>query len=66
VSAVTLKYTAWAFKNELPDSTVPEVQRTNLCAVVLILKSLGIENLVEFDFMDPPPSETIMRALEQL
>jgi len=34
--------------------------------VVLILKSLGIENLVKFDFMDPPASETLIRALEEL
>jgi HrpA-like RNA helicase len=34
--------------------------------VVLMLKSLGINDLMGFDFMDPPPSETLMRALEQL
>jgi len=59
-------YTAWAYKHELPDNTVPEIQRTNLGNVVLMLKALGIEDLVHFDFMDPPPPETIMRALEQL
>jgi pre-mRNA-splicing factor ATP-dependent RNA helicase DHX16 len=31
-----------------------------------MLKSLGIDQLLEFDFMDPPPAETIIRALEQL
>ena len=59
-------YTAWAYKNELPENTIPEIQRTNLGNVVLMLKALGIEDLVHFDFMDPPPPETIMRALEQL
>ena len=34
--------------------------------VVLMLKSLGINDLLNFDFMDKPPSETLMRALEQL
>ena len=34
--------------------------------VVLMLKSLGINDLLHFDFMDKPPAETIMRALEQL
>ena len=57
---------AWAYKNELPENTIPEIQRTNLGNVVLMLKALGIEDLVHFDFMDPPPPETIMRALEQL
>jgi len=32
-----------------------ECHRTNLGNVVLLLKSLGIKNLLEFDFMDPPP-----------
>lgn len=59
-------YTKFAFHNELDDSTMPEIQRTNLNSVVLLLKSLGINNLIEFDFMDPPPAETLIRALENL
>ena len=31
-----------------------------------MLKSLGISDLMNFDFMDPPPTETLFRALEQL
>lgn len=59
-------YTKWAFFNELEANTTPEIQRTNLNSVVLLLKSLGINDLIEFDFMDPPPAETLIRALEQL
>nr|XP_054769577.1 pre-mRNA-splicing factor ATP-dependent RNA helicase DHX16-like [Lytechinus pictus] len=59
-------YTAWAFKNELEENTIPEIQRTNLGNVVLLLKSLGINDLIHFDFMDPPPHETLVLALEQL
>lgn len=59
-------YTAWAYQHELEDNTVPEIQRTNLGNVVLLLKSLGINDLINFDFMDPPPTETMFRALEQL
>ena len=59
-------YTAWAYKNELEDNTIPEIQRTNLGNVVLLLKSLGINDLIHFDFMDPPPAETLILALEQL
>jgi pre-mRNA-splicing factor ATP-dependent RNA helicase DHX15/PRP43 len=33
---------------------------------VLHLKKLGIDDLVHFDFMDPPAPETLMRALELL
>ncbi|EQL35997.1 adenosinetriphosphatase [Blastomyces dermatitidis ATCC 26199] len=59
-------YTKWAFYNELEENTTPEIQRTNLNGVVLMLKSLGIDQLLDFDFMDPPPAETLIRALEQL
>jgi pre-mRNA-splicing factor ATP-dependent RNA helicase DHX16 len=59
-------YTAWSYAHELDDATVPEIQRTNLGNVVLMLKSLGINDLLNFDFMDPPPAETLLRALEQL
>jgi len=40
--------------------------RSNLGSVILQLKKLGIDDLVHFDFMDPPAPETLMRALEML
>lgn len=46
--------------------TLKQIQRTNLGNVVLLLKSLGINDLIHFDFMDPPPAETLIIALEQL
>lgn len=36
------------------DNTYPEILRSNLGSVVLQLKKLGIDDLVHFDFMDPP------------
>uniref|UniRef100_A0A8C8S8J9 RNA helicase n=1 Tax=Pelusios castaneus TaxID=367368 RepID=A0A8C8S8J9_9SAUR len=48
------------------DNTYPEILRSNLGSVVLQLKKLGIDDLVHFDFMDPPAPETLMRALELL
>jgi pre-mRNA-splicing factor ATP-dependent RNA helicase DHX38/PRP16 len=59
-------YTERQFREELMEAAVPEIQRTNLSNVVLLLKSLGIKNLLEFDFMDPPPQENIMNSLYQL
>lgn len=59
-------YTENAFKKELQDQTYPEILRSNLSSVVLHLKKLGIDDLVHFDFMDPPAPETLMRALELL
>lgn len=59
-------YTAWAYENELEDNTTPEIQRTNLANVVLLLKSLGINDLLNFDFMDKPSEDVLMQALAQL
>jgi pre-mRNA-splicing factor ATP-dependent RNA helicase DHX38/PRP16 len=59
-------YTESAFWNEMLDNSVPEIQRTNLGNVVLLLKSLGVQNLLEFDFMDPPPQDTILNSMYQL
>lgn len=33
---------------------------------MLTLLKLGVEDLVHFDFMDPPAPETLARALEEL
>lgn len=59
-------YTEKAFKEELEENSYPEILRSNLASVVLHLKKLGVDDLVHFDFMDPPAPETLMRALEQL
>ncbi|KAF7255292.1 hypothetical protein EG68_07078 [Paragonimus skrjabini miyazakii] len=59
-------YTEKAYANEMQDNTYPEILRSNLGTVVLQLKKLGIDDLVHFDFMDPPAPETLMRALELL
>jgi pre-mRNA-splicing factor ATP-dependent RNA helicase DHX16 len=59
-------YTKYAFMNEMEESTTPEIQRTNLNGIVLLLKSLGINDLLDFEFMDPPPTETLIGALNQL
>ncbi|KAE9397860.1 pre-mRNA splicing factor [Gymnopus androsaceus JB14] len=59
-------YTEMAFRNELFENTIPEIQRTNLANTVLLLKSLGVKNLLEFDFMDPPPQENILNSMYQL
>jgi ATP-dependent RNA helicase DHX8/PRP22 len=57
-------YTENAFKYEMMSTTVPEIQRTNLANTVLLLKAMGINDLLNFDFMDPPPVQTLVAALE--
>lgn len=59
-------FTEYNFREDLEDDTVPEIQRSNLAGVVLRLKALGINDLVSFDFMDPPASESLLKALEEL
>lgn len=59
-------YTEGAFKNEMFENNIPEIQRTNLANTVLLLKSLGVKNLLEFDFMDPPPQANILNSMYQL
>ncbi|CAI7904564.1 unnamed protein product, partial [Closterium sp. NIES-53] len=59
-------YTETAYANEMLANPVPEIQRTNLGNVVLLLKSLNIDNLLDFDFLDPPPQENILNSMYQL
>ncbi|TNY22825.1 P-loop containing nucleoside triphosphate hydrolase protein [Rhodotorula diobovata] len=59
-------YTESDFVKELEEQTYPEILRCNLASVILELKKLGVDDLVHFDYMDPPAPETVMRALELL
>eukprot|EP01132_Coremiostelium_polycephalum_P003809 gene3809-4739_t len=58
-------YTSEAFKG-LPPQTIPEIQRSSLAPTILQLKALGIDNLLNFDFLSPPPTTTLLRGLEYL
>ena len=53
-------YTERSFEDELQEQTYPEILRSRMETVVLTLLKLGIEDLVHFDFMDPPAPETMM------
>lgn len=59
-------YTERAYRDEMLPTPVPEIQRTNLATTVLQLKTMGINDLIHFDFMDAPPVESLIMALEQL
>lgn len=50
----------------LPEQTIPEMQRSDLSWVVLLLKALGIDDILHFEFLSPPSAETMIRALELL
>ena len=59
-------YTEAAYKNEMLPTSVPEIQRTNLGNTVLSMKAMGVNDLLHFDFMDAPPVQTLVSALEGL
>ncbi|VAI89168.1 unnamed protein product [Triticum turgidum subsp. durum] len=59
-------YTESAYRNEMPATTIPEIQRINLGWTVLNMKAMGINELVSFDFMDPPAPQALISAMEQL
>ena len=55
-------YTERAYRDEMLPTAVPEIQRTNLASTILSLKAMGINDLLSFDFMDPPPMEVKRNA----
>ena len=59
-------FTKWSFSHELEPQNAPEILRSNLASVVLLLKSIGIDNVLDFEFMDRPPAQTLQRAIAQL
>ena len=59
-------YTEAAYQSEMLPTTIPDIQRQNLSLTILVLKAMGINDLLHFDFMDPPPINTMLTALEEL
>eukprot|EP00744_Colponema_vietnamica_P015696 GILI01022009.1.p1 GENE.GILI01022009.1~~GILI01022009.1.p1 ORF type:complete len:522 (-),score=104.68 GILI01022009.1:605-2038(-) len=54
------------FRDEMLISPVPEIQRSSIDNVILLLKSIGVDNLLLFDFIDSPPEATIRDSLYKL
>lgn len=50
----------------MPDSTVPEIKRVNLTSTTLTLKSMGIADVIEFDYLDRPDIQSLEEALKML
>ncbi|GMM29470.1 DEAH-box ATP-dependent RNA helicase [Martiniozyma asiatica (nom. inval.)] len=59
-------YTKNAYTNEMEQNTSPEILRQNLSNTILMLKAMGIENVLNFGFMDRPKEESMLKALEEL
>ncbi len=45
-----------------PERNTPEIQRSDLAEVVLLLHSLGIKRAAEFDWLDKPDPQAVERA----
>ncbi|KAM3615418.1 uncharacterized protein V6R79_002054 [Siganus canaliculatus] len=54
------------WEKNMPEYTVPEIQRTSLTAVVLTLKCLGVHDVIRFPYLDIPEERFILEALKQL
>ena len=54
----------WTESGQLnrPERNTPEIQRSDLAEVVLLLHSLGIKRAVEFDWLDKPDPQAVERA----
>ncbi|CAA2986277.1 probable pre-mRNA-splicing factor ATP-dependent RNA helicase DEAH4 isoform X1 [Olea europaea var. sylvestris] len=61
-------YPSMVYEDDFLDATIPEIQRSSLAGTVLYLKSLDLPdiNILKFDFLDPPSSESLEDALKQL
>lgn len=45
---------------------IPEIKRTNLSNVMLLLKSLNVDDINSFPFLDPPPQDLLNCSLYDL
>ncbi|CAN0845440.1 Probable pre-mRNA-splicing factor ATP-dependent RNA helicase DEAH9 [Linum grandiflorum] len=59
-------YTEEYFLNQMSAEGIPEIQRSKLVSCVIQLKSLGIDNILGFNWPASPSSEAMIRALEVL
>jgi HrpA-like RNA helicase len=47
-------------------NTEPEILRTNLSSFIIMLKNIGIHNILSFDLMNVPPIPALSQGLETL
>ena len=59
-------FTEDSYKKDLEDFSVSDILKSDLSPIMLQLKSFGVDNLIQFDFIEPPSPETLFRALDSL
>ncbi|KAF2751801.1 P-loop containing nucleoside triphosphate hydrolase protein [Sporormia fimetaria CBS 119925] len=58
-------YTEEAY-NGLDERTTPEILRCDLSHAILTMKARGVDDVINFPFLDRPPREALRKALLQL
>lgn len=59
-------YTEDFHETNLKQETQPEIERCNLSNVILNMKAFGIDDVLGFEYLDPPSLDSIKHALEEL
>ncbi|KZT20703.1 P-loop containing nucleoside triphosphate hydrolase protein [Neolentinus lepideus HHB14362 ss-1] len=59
-------YTERDFAKELEEVDHPDILTSNLAIPILTIVKFGVKDLVNFDWVDTPSPEALMRALEML
>ena len=59
-------YTKAAFEQEMKKTTPPELLRCNFTPTLLLLLSIGLQSIMDFSFIDPPPFQNVTSAYEAL
>eukprot|EP01094_Clydonella_sp_ATCC50884_P016521 TRINITY_DN2742_c0_g1_i2.p1 TRINITY_DN2742_c0_g1~~TRINITY_DN2742_c0_g1_i2.p1 ORF type:complete len:380 (-),score=59.73 TRINITY_DN2742_c0_g1_i2:60-1199(-) len=58
-------YTEESFEG-LRDATVPEIRRCNLASVILQMKAIGVDDVLDFQFIEQPSLESLKAGLQHL
>ncbi|KAM7458267.1 hypothetical protein BLSTO_00977 [Blastocystis sp. subtype 1] len=51
---------------KLAEDSVPEIQRCNLASIILQLKTIGVQDILNFRYLQAPSRESLKRSLQQL
>ena len=59
-------YSSKFFKEQMTKTTVPEILRVNLTSLILTLKCIGVDDVLNFDYMERPDDKLILKAAKEL
>ena len=59
-------YTKESYEKDLDEQTTPEIQRSDLCNVLLLMFAAGISDPIHFPFIDLPDYKLLKTSIEEL